>query len=232
MDKMVDDGMKNRIHQQALKFLKDNGGLSQLNNELGNMIIYVMLEELLDAPKVFYQIEIATNGTLTNGGGIHILDLKSDTENRKIIFSKSSLAGNLNDAIDKAFETVVKAKDADVKTLSLFEPTILEKYNDASDATKAYLTSILIPNKRDKEKEVDNAFGIFLGYDIGLGAGFSISDAEAKMVADIQACVPHIQNKITELGLSNYPFYFYVIPFNNIDSDKNTIMTSVGGGSS
>lgn len=229
IEKMISDEEQELIGQQAINYLKNKGNFSQLGDEMGNMVLYVMLEELLNAPKIFYQIESSVDGTLINNGGIHLLRIKGLDNSHQIIFGKSKLIGDLISAIDSAFEAVTNSISNDIRNLPLLEPTIMSQFADKE--TRDYLKSILIPTRREKTANIDNAFGIFLGYNLGIQPCAEFSKlAEEKINADIKACIPHIHKKISELNLSKYPFYFYVIPFNDIDNDKQTVISMVCGG--
>ena len=50
------------------------------------------------------------------------------------------------------------------------------------------------------------------------------------MKDDLSNVQPYIVKKITDEGLSGYNFYFYVIPFNDADSEKTEIIDSMIGG--
>ena len=82
---------------------------------------------------------------------------------------------------------------------------------------------------------VDNAFGLFLGYSLDLdGTKMSNSEyrtaASQKMATDIQNIASYIEKKIADTGLSGYSFYVYVIPFNNASEERAAIITKLKGG--
>ena len=54
--------------------------------------------------------------------------------------------------------------------------------------------------------------------------------AEEKMIEDIKTQIEYIKAKINKENLSGHSFYFYVIPFNDADCDKVTIMQNLLGG--
>ena len=79
------------------------------------------------------------------------------------------------------------------------------------------------------------AFGIFLGYTISLsGLGAEPQKyreaVEKQLQDDLNQVQPYIVKKITDEGLSGYNFYFYVIPFNDADSEKTEIIDNMIGG--
>jgi hypothetical protein len=44
------------------------------------------------------------------------------------------------------------------------------------------------------------------------------------MESDIKRCMEYMKQQIQVLGLSQYSFYAYVIPFNDVVPDKKEIM--------
>jgi len=226
IEKMVLDGEQDLIVQRAIKFLKNKGNMTQLSDEVGNLIIYVLLEEILQAPKVLYQISITAEGSLSNNGGLHLLRAKTPNTTHQIIFTKSKLRDDLTLAVDSAFDIILSSKNSDIANIPLLEPTIMNGISD--ETTQNFLKNILIPSKSSESIESDNAFAIFLGYNIGIKS--NRDNIEQKMKSDIQSVIPYIKQKIQDNNLGQYPFYFYCIPFNDIDNDKMSIFTSITGG--
>jgi hypothetical protein len=77
-------------------------------------------------------------------------------------------------------------------------------------------------------------FGVFLGYSLGLDpnnystAAFR-TEISRKMDAVIKAHVACITNKINAENLGTHSFYFYILPFNDADNEKQSIMNTVLG---
>ena len=102
--------------------------------------------------------------------------------------------------------------------------------------TAEYVRKIILPSRRT-DVEADDAFGLFLTYSINVPNKASLSNYDYRsaldnqMDADIQAIIPYIKTKISELGLDAYSFYLFVLPLDNVMADTKTIMTtSIGGG--
>ncbi|HKK83019.1 MAG TPA: Hachiman antiphage defense system protein HamA, partial [Atribacterota bacterium] len=112
------------------------------------------------------------------------------------------------------------------------ESTVFSQTYDPQ--TIDFLKDIIIPSKK-KNAIVDKAFGVFLGYSLGLKPS-NLSTAEfrtefaKKMDTDIKAHVAYIVNKIKTENLGNHSFYFYILPFNDADNEKQSIMNTVLGG--
>ena len=92
-----------------------------------------------------------------------------------------------------------------------------------------------MPSKRDLSVNVDNAFGIFLGYSLKMddsqngNDGFRVQ-ATKQMEQDLLDIAPYIEKKITKSGLSGYSFYIYLLPFNDASDDRAAIIQKLKGG--
>lgn len=106
-------------------------------------------------------------------------------------------------------------------------------FNNTYNAeTTERLKQIIIPSKQ-RNAAPDMAFGIFIGYTIGI----SEDDNDAfrtlaveKMKADIRKAIPYIEQNATDLNLTMHSYYFYFLPFNDAENDKKQIMDGLLGG--
>lgn len=226
------------IALKAVRLLRDRciGDSSWLGDELGDLLLYVFLEGILDAPKVFSKFELSADGQLSPGsGGVHLLQLNKGIPSYQMVFGKSRIAGDPRDAIDSAFATLEAIKNDNSREMRLVESTAFDK-QFPSDVAE-YLKGIILPSKGENITH-DTAFGVFLGYSLGLKAENYPSDqfrakVEEKMKLDIEMHVSYIREKIKSAKMERYSFYFYFLPFNEADEDKKAIMDAlvVGGGS-
>ena len=217
---------------QALTRIK-MAGLSavELADGLGDMILYAFLEFVLKAPKLYNKIELidTAGGGVIGQGGVHLLPLNDAGSSFQLVVGKSNIVGNLQSAIDNAFAAIASATTsaAEKKEYRMLDSTILNKSFDP--ATAEYIKSIVLPQKRKAGITVDDAFGVFLGYSLGLDASGLTNDeyrvaTKQKMADDIKSNLPYIQSKITAAGLEGRSFYIYLLPFNNADDEKLQIM--------
>ncbi len=207
-----------------------------IEEELGDVMLYVFLEQFLGAPKLFNKIELAqlVDPNALTGGGVHLLSLcdGSDMPSYQMVFGKSKIIGDLEDAIDNSFESIETIKNNTSNELRVIESTIFNQSYDSQ--TTEFLKSIIIPSKKDNVI-LDKAFGVFLGYSLGLDPNnYSNVDFRnelmQKMDTDIKAHVSYIVEKIKETSLGSHSFYFYILPFNDADVEKQNIMNTLLGG--
>lgn len=238
IQEIIDDDEIATIALQAIRLMNESGapGVKGTGSELGELLLYIFLEQVLQAPKLLSKVELSTSMSYkrSKSDSIHLLSLKAGLSNQ-LVFGASYVDGNLRVAIDEAFNHVIKIKNSQSNEISLVESTIF--YQSFQPEISALVKDIIVPQKGRCEKP-DKSFGMFLGYSIEKDntpcSNHEYRDkATAKMEKDIADNVQYIQDKINVLGLSGYSFYIYVLPFNDAIYDKQIIMDNLmtlGGG--
>jgi len=225
-------GLKAQELLRTARNRKDSGA----GGELGEILLYLFLEQKLNAPKLLSKIELKTTGNqyIYGSDGIHLLNSVDMSGNPicQLILGESKIIGNLKSAIDDAFESIEKANSSPDNELRLIETNIFKEAFDEN--TLEYLKSQIIPSKRDLTQCVDRAFGIFLGYTVELDKSqFSNSQyrlaLQEKLKKDIQDNLSYIISKICKKKLDPYSFYFYVLPFDNALKDRASIIRKLRG---
>ena len=230
----LDDDVEG-VRDEALRVMRQTGRPDEkgTGNELGEMLLYAFLEEKLDAPKLLSKVELSTGAKQYNSQcdsiHMHFVSTDSGVAYYQMVFGTSSVIGDLKGAIDGAFECVVKIENRGDNEVELVEHTFLNETVPARDVD--FIRSILIPSS-DGNTAYDTAYGIFLGYSIGLEAGTrTVPEYRAvvnkKMERDIQEYAKYIRDKIDELGLSHHSFYLYVMPLTDAEKEKREIMQSI-----
>lgn len=236
-DQLINDGHLENIGKKAVELLKKAGGFdkTKISEELGDIILYILLEKNLIAPKIYNKIEFAgnTDTPAVNQGGVHLLTLDSTGAAFQIVIAKSKIIGDLRTAIDNAFSVIATANKNISSEYKLLDSSILNQ--SFTPQVADYLRSIIIPTKRKAGLVVHNAFGVFLGYSIGIDRSKYSNDefvkvVETKMAEDIKNQISYIGEKIATNNLGGYSFYFYLIPFNDADCEKISIMQNLVGG--
>ncbi len=231
LDEFIENEEQDTIAIEAIKILKQKINSSdKLDNELGNIVIYLFLENILKAPKLYTSIECGDN-TLDKAG-VHLFTLNSENLSFQMVFSKSHITNNLKDSIDKVFEDLDVLKKSQSKHYKFLETSILNQNFD--DITSKRLKNIILPQQRDANISVNNAYGILLGYSIDVDKNVSNEDyaknVKNQMIKDLQENITYIVSKINQIGLQNSSFYIYLIPFNDADNEKSIIMKTLVGG--
>lgn len=228
------ESFKNRpvgaIGTQALiEFNRAYG--SSAGTVLGELILYVFLEQELNAPKIMSKIEFSQhNGLASKSDGIHLLATSEHGHPfNQLVFGASDIEGDLNAAVDRAFERIASIEqnaDGEFKTV---ENTAYGLIFDNS--TVEYLRDIMIPRKQFKYKP-DMAFGLFLGYSLKINP--PVSDpalfrtaAEEQLKRDVESAKGYIADTMKRHKLEGYTFYCYVLPFNDAPNEKTSLIDEI-----
>ena len=211
-----------------------------LNNdgELGEFLMFCFLETHLNAPKILSKMELKTSTSLyVNGSdGVHYLDMGNG--NYQLIFAEAKMYKRLSDAINKAMNSLYEFKHGmnskgSKKSGIEYERGLISDNLDKetfSPEEKEFIKSIIYPSK-EKNINADDAFGVLIGFEI------KISDKEKqlpnlefrelihkKVIKIIEQKKDEIYDKIIEKGLMGHHFYFYIIPFTNIEETRQDII--------
>lgn len=183
--------LSRKAREKFLDYLRNKG-------ELGELLLYCFLETHLNAPKILSKLELKTStGHYVNGAdGVHFLQL--DNGNYQLIFGESKTIRSLTAALTDAFKSIYEFKNCinskgDKKSGLPYEKSLvsdnLEK-EEFSEEEVNFIRSVIVP-KRDNNFEVDDAFGIFIGYEIVINAEdkrLSNSDFRLKVKEQIDHC--------------------------------------------
>lgn len=232
------EGEEQAIGLRAIELLRTASNPNDLGagGELGEILLYLFLEQKLNAPKLLSKVELkTTNGQYVFGSdGVHLLQINGQpVPFFQLILGESKIQGDLKSAVDSAFKSIAAVSKGPSNEIRLIEKNLLAESFDP--AKTEFIKSLIVPSKRDLSINVDNAFGIFLGYSLNLEGSQMSNDeyrmaAAQKMADDIQGIAPYIEEKIRNTGLSGYSFYIYVIPFNNAAKDRAAIIMKLKGG--
>jgi hypothetical protein len=214
-----------------------------MNNkgELGELLLYCFLETHLNAPKILSKLELKTSTShYVNGSdGVHFLKLKDG--NYQLIFGESKTINDLTAALSEAFKSIhnfnneINDKGTSKSGIGYERSLISNNLNKEtfSEDEKEFIEKIIYPTK-ENDFEVDDAFGIFIGYQT------TISDEDKQLPNeqfrvkiqkqiddDVQKRLSHIKNKIDEYQLWGHNFYIYVLPFSELDKSRKSILEEV-----
>lgn len=225
-------GNLDAVMQQALCIMRKRGTTVGTGNELGEIMIYAFLEEKLKAYKLLSKIELSTDAAqyMSEADGIHFLcaDGNSSLYNQ-MVFGASNIVEDIIDAIDQAFDTIVKIDAHEDSEIYMVEQTVLDRFYDENDL--AVLKDFIVPYE-GKRSNYEVSYGVFLGYSLGLQTAGHTDDEvrqmiQEKMEQDAQAHAAYIAKKIKDNGLENHAFYFYLLPLNDAEAEKKSIMQHV-----
>lgn len=231
----ADDAIE-MVSLEAVQFLrkvsnpKDKGA----GGELGEILLYLFLEQILGAPKLLSKIELKTsNDQYVNGSdGVHLLSNKFEDELfYQLVLGESKIKGDMKGAIDNAFQSITATNHDGEKDIELVESNVFKESFDAK--TVDFIKGLIVPDKRQLDISVDRAYGIFIGYTPLVNR--KLSNIEFRkhvnevLKNDIKSITPYIKNKIKKFGLENNSIYIYLVPFNNAMKDRVDIIKRLKG---
>lgn len=208
----------------------------QNTGELGELLLYCLLESHLNAPKLLTKLELKTsaNDYVKGADGVHLLQL--DERIFQIIFGESKLYGDLNQGIRAAFDSIGEMVSNGLNKI-FFEKHLIDSNllkENVSDDKLQLLKKILIPSENDEDLEVDYSFGVFLGFDIPITDGerqVSNSQFRTDIVEKVKQAVTNqidtINDCLRESDFVGYQFYFYVMPFEELATIRTQIIKNL-----
>lgn len=223
------------VISQALKVMRENGAADTkgTGNELGEMLVYTLLEEKLDAPKILSRVELSTDAVNYSSEceSIHLLTLgEADGQaTYEMVFGTSNIVGDIQDAIDNAFEAILRIEKRSAREIKMVEKTALSRFYKESEID--FIKKLIIP-QQGGSGDYEIAYGVFLGYTLGINPAGYTNEQYAAMVEkrldlDIKSHAAYIAKKIVDLGLDGHSFYFYILPFDDAELNKKEIMENV-----
>jgi hypothetical protein len=218
---------------EAMRIMRENIGDDPegTGSAMSEILVYAFLEEYLKANKILSRVELFSELSQFKSEckGIHLLppDESAGELHYQLVFGASRIVGELEDAITYAFETIKKIQAHEEREIVMLQKTSLSRMVNKKEA--AFLKTIILPEPGEA-KDYDIAYGVFLGYSLGLdkdrGEEF-VQLAKAKMEFDLRRWAPYMAKKIKECGLQNSSFYFYLVPFDDAEVDSREIMDNV-----
>lgn len=220
---------------EALDIMHRNGAADErgTGNEMGEILLYAFLETVLGAPKIYSKVELTSTvkSGVSSSDGMHIKILAADDSSVtfEMVFGVSSVVGGLDDAINDAFDHIQRVSSSASTEIQIVDSTIFDLPED--DPVVRELRPIIKPDP-NKQVNRDSAYGIFIGYTLGLDKSkYSAQEyrdqIEKKMDADIMFYAPQIRDRIQKMQLQNRSFYIYVLPLDDAEEDKKSIMQKI-----
>ncbi|MCI6641315.1 MULTISPECIES: DUF1837 domain-containing protein [Campylobacter] len=206
------------------------------------MLLYCFLEGHLNAPKILTKMEMKTSNKMyVNGSdGVHLLNNYDGTY--KLIFGESKLYKNISDALYEAFNSInsfineVNSSGENKSGINYEKDLISSNIENCelSDEDNDILELIIYPTKNEKNLRIDDAFSIFIGYEIDISeetkkctSSNFFDEVKKKILLDLDKYENKIYEKINDNNLLGHTFFVYIIPFTDIDNTRNKILEDI-----
>ena len=211
-------------HLREINSDKDSGA----GGELGEILLYLFLEQDLKAPKLFSKVELKTssNEYIKGADGIHF-KFRKDKNGKKVlqlVIGEAKIQNELDNAIKEAFLSINTYVTNNTQDLRLLDTHLMNQLVEDDEALllKKYLLGV-----GDEEKET--IFGIFIGYNVDYNGLEDSNDQYKENVkqANLKQVLGYkekIKNEIKKYNISNYQFNFYFLPFHDAQRDRKIII--------
>ena len=225
--------LSKRAREKFKEYSKNTG-------ELGELMLYCFLERHLKAPKILSKLELKTSSQLYVNGSDGVHYLKLEDGNYQLIFGESKMYQDLGIAIERALESIRQFKEevnqkGEEKSGITFEKNLisdnLQKEFDEED--EKFLTKLIYPTS-ESDFFVDDAFGIFIGYETVITQEEKqLSNSEfrkimkQKILDEISKISVNINTKIESKKLTGHNFYIYIVPFTEIEKERIEILGEI-----
>lgn len=223
-----------KIARERFKDYKKNKG------ELGEFLLYCFLEGHLNAPKILTKLELKTakNMYVHGSDGIHFLKLPND--DYQLIFGESKvysdLTAGLRDAFTSIHDFIQESSSNGEKSGITFEKHLLSSniFKESWTKEEETLLEQLVYPTPSNTFHVDDAFGIFVGFEIEVtNELMRLPNREFRTTLDtmindsVTKKINNIENYISENDLLGYNFYVYAMPFTNLDTSRKIILENL-----
>lgn len=226
--------LSKKAREKFIDYINNKGG------ELGELLLYCFLESHLKAPKILSKLELktSTNHYVNGADGVHYLKLEDG--NYQLIFGESKIEKKLTSGLTNAFRSINEFKKenntkGDRKSGINYEKSLISDNieREFSGEEEEFIKNIVYPGGQN-DYEVDDAFGIFIGYEITVpnedkclpNSDFREKIKE-KIKKEIQGKLQHIQGKIDVHNLQGHNFYIYILPFTELDKNRKNIIKNI-----
>ncbi len=217
-------------HLRKVTSDKDSGA----GGELGEILLYVFLEQDLQAPKLFSKVELktSTQDYVKGCDAIHF-KFRTNVDGKKIlqlIIGEAKIKKNLNDGIKEAFVSINEYLSNNTQDYRLLDTHLMNQLVDEDEAREIRDYILSIPRKKK-----ETIFGIFIGYSIDYdGANDKRDEYDTKIIEEntkqVLSYKQNIINQINKYNISNYEFNFYFLPFHDAMRDRKAIIEQLTNG--
>ncbi len=204
--------------------------------EVGEILLYCFLESHLNAPKIFTKLalKLSKEDYVKGSDGVHLLKLSDG--NFQLIFGESKLNEKLTTSLSEAFKSIsdfLKRRKSNINWETQLLNTHL-KQESIDDKTYQLLKEIIMPSAKAKRISTDNAFGVFVGFDLKLSSVDKKLENQkfrdeicARIKKEVEEKVQHIKEKIKEHKLEGYAFYVYIFPFIDLEESRKRLIKNL-----
>jgi len=211
-------------HLRSVETKEDKGS----GAELGEILLYLFLEQDLKAPKLFSKVELKTSAEdyIKGSDAIHFKFRKTDEGKTiiQLIVGESKINIKIKSALSSAFSSISTYLNDHKQDSLLLDTHLLNQFVDEEEANE--IKRYVLQRPRPKR---ETAFGVFIGYTNPYKGESDDNDTfDMKIIEENKNLVLSMKqtiiDKINEFKISNYQFNFYFLPFHDAPKDRRHII--------
>lgn len=211
------EAYKNKLYREAARLFRQN----EKSGELGELILWFLLESVLKAPQVVAKMDLKTNRNdeIKGADGIHV-NISND-EILEIIFGEAKLYKNLSNAITEVFKSIENflEKEQYKREYSL----ITSHFKWLKEEQQEKLLNFI--SGKIKADEIKMKFAILIGFDWNEYKKLQNPYEREKFVNEFQEIYKNEADEIKEkiikkfdgFKYSYYEFDIFFLPFESVD---------------
>jgi hypothetical protein len=230
--KQIDELIKEERYNDLIKNAKSKLRDHNVNEgELGEILLFCLLESHLNAPKILTKLELKTssNDYVKGADGVHLFQVSENEY--QLIFGESKLEAKVNNGISSAFKSIKKfisTKKIGYEMNLISSELIKESYDESN---YKLLKKLIVPSAKEEESYLDYSFGIFLGFDTMIKDEHkSLSNGEFRKIIreqiknEVVKALESFNFQLKKAEFCGYKFYIYAIPFSDLANKRKEII--------
>ncbi len=200
-------------------------GTADLAGEAGEMLLYLLLEAVIEAPQVVAKIELKTNPALEVNGsdGIHMRWHPTDNL-VDVYFGESKMYTDVGAALTSAFNSI---EDFHANGMRAHEYAMVTKFfKGIDDEVKAAVADVLDTGLPGPDARINHA--CLIGYDwaaTGLTPGQAATAVQAEykrqFIAEAPSLHQRLQRRFNSCRRRQYGFEVFFLPFTSVQAFRN-----------
>lgn len=207
---------------------------SQTTGEGGEILLFVLLEEVLGAPQIISKMALKTSPDVHYHGadGIHA-DLRGTT--LTLFWGESKLWKSFGKALKECVDSVTPFITQAGGSRARKERDIQLINDHISEINSSELEELLLRylDKNDPlYNQVEQRAACLVGFDHGsrLGTTKAIADAEMSswIRANIASWETSIHSRVTDASLQPFKFHFFIVPFPGVADFRLELLRELG----
>lgn len=202
--------------------------------EPGEILLYVILESVLNAPQIACKMYLKTSENMPVHGSdsVHV-GLSEDKSMLILYWGESKLYQKVSTAFDEAIDSIrnFRASDEGRPPRDRDIDIIRDHMSISDPVLKEKLLRYFDPYC-EESNELSEAFACFIGFDFAYSFDGEVGDAEeryrVKCSERCKTILDLFQNKLVSTGLEKVKFEVFLVPFIDVDAFRKAFLSRLG----